>query len=477
MRRRAVLLLTTAMTAALVALMASGLASAQTETTFTVNSIADTGDATPDGTCDSCTLREAIQEANFNDNDPLADTIAFAIPGNGPHTIAPASRLDPITEAVTIDGYTQGDDTATTDDDAKENTLRAPGAIDAVLKIELDGTNAGPSAIGLDIEAPGSVIKVKGLVVNNWDGLGIVVLGAGTGTSIQGNYIGTDASGTVDEGNRFGGVELFSNVSGVTLSGVNVGGTSPDKRNLISGNGDATFFGRGVMISGAAVTGTNVEGNLIGTKKDGTGFLGNRGAGVEIGSADGNTVGGTDSDLTDTNSPANTIAHNLEDGVRLTFSGTGNRILSNSIHGNGDLGIDLSGGTENAFGVTANDRKDRDTGPNNLQNYPVLASATHSASTGTNTIKGRLNSRPRTNFTIQFFRQLEDPGIAAEGDIFIGQTTVTTSRKGKRSFTFTPLGLASLGLAEGQTVTATATSNLTSDTSEFSAPVTVSEVP
>jgi CSLREA domain-containing protein len=80
--------------------------------TFIVNSTADTGDATPDGTCDTCTLREAIQEANFVSG---ADTINFAIPGNGPHTITPNPALPQITEAVTIDGYTQ--------DGASPNTL------------------------------------------------------------------------------------------------------------------------------------------------------------------------------------------------------------------------------------------------------------------------------------------------------------------------------------------------------------------
>ncbi len=90
-------------------------------TTFTVNSTADPG---TDG-CDAteCTLREAITAANAN---PGTDTIEFDIPGNGPHTISPTSVLPTITEAVTIDGYTQGKSTATGDDDAKENTIPAP---------------------------------------------------------------------------------------------------------------------------------------------------------------------------------------------------------------------------------------------------------------------------------------------------------------------------------------------------------------
>jgi CSLREA domain-containing protein len=83
-------------------------------TTFTVNSTGNDGDTTLDGTCDSdptaatvtCTLREAIQEANANDNAPTVDAIDFNISGAGAHTISPTgSDLPSITEAVTIDGY------------------------------------------------------------------------------------------------------------------------------------------------------------------------------------------------------------------------------------------------------------------------------------------------------------------------------------------------------------------------------------
>ena len=71
---------------------------AQAATTFTVTKTADTND----GTCDAdCSLREAITEANT-----LAgtDTIAFNIPGGGPHTIQPTSALPTISDPVVIDG-------------------------------------------------------------------------------------------------------------------------------------------------------------------------------------------------------------------------------------------------------------------------------------------------------------------------------------------------------------------------------------
>src|SRR5690349_24377722 len=62
---------------------------------FTVTGTADTG---------AGSLRQAILDANAA---PGADTIQFAIPGSGVQTIRPATLFPVITDAVTIDGYTQ----------------------------------------------------------------------------------------------------------------------------------------------------------------------------------------------------------------------------------------------------------------------------------------------------------------------------------------------------------------------------------
>ncbi|MGI8786344.1 MAG: CSLREA domain-containing protein [Pyrinomonadaceae bacterium] len=80
--------------------------------TFTVNSTGDGGDAnTADNICETatigeCTLRAAIEEANFT---MAADTIGFAIaPFNGSvKIIAPAAPLPDIIQPVIINGYTQ----------------------------------------------------------------------------------------------------------------------------------------------------------------------------------------------------------------------------------------------------------------------------------------------------------------------------------------------------------------------------------
>lgn len=175
---------------------------------------------------------------------------------------------------------------------------------------------------------------VKGLVINRFSFAGIEIQ-TGGGNRIEGNFIGTDASGA----------QRRSNFFGVSVgAGNTVGGTSLEARNVISGN-------RGRGVASYSGFGNRIEGNIIGTGKDGISSLGNGGAGVytEYGRG-GNTVGGT------TPGAANIIAFNSLDGVRIQDNpsspgnSTGNRITGNSIFSNALLGIDL-----NADGRTNND--------------------------------------------------------------------------------------------------------------------------
>jgi hypothetical protein len=408
----------------LVALMAVGLMltakPAHADTTFTVTSTSDfTGGS----------LRAAISNAN---NTPGADTINFNISGSGVKTIRPLEALPDITEAVTINGYSQPGATL--------NTL-AQGT-NANLLIQLDLANAG----GLEIEASNSV--VRGLVINNSPGSSVSIR-SGTGNRIEGNFIGTDASGTLDRDNFGIGAQIDGG------SNNTIGGTSPAKRNLISANG-----AMGIEISSNGTGDNVVQGNLIGTQKDGVSPLGNSGEGVYVDTSD-NTIGGTGLGA------ANVIAFNNGDGVFVEFVGvanTGNRISGNSIFSNGGLGIDLRGGTEDATGATANDPKDPDQGANDLQNKPVITSAKTVG--GTTTIQAKLNSTPSDPFVVEFF---SNPSGEDEGKKFIGNKAVSTNSNGNVTFTFVP----SQAVAVGQRITATATNVVDKNTSEFSAPRTV----
>jgi hypothetical protein len=432
-------------------------------TTFTVNVRGNDADLNiNDGVCDAvlltagnqCTLRAAIEEANDTEG---ADTINFNIPDNplipGPEvqTIVLVPSLPTITDTVAIDGYTQPG--------ASPNTL-AKGT-NAQVKVELDGSNLSADQDGLLIRASDTV--VRGLAINGFDqgrsGIRIEAFGNSvTGVKIEGNFVGTDASGTQARGNS-SGVTISTINSGAVASANTIGGTTPGARNLISGNNE----GGGVNLSANLNTemqGNRVEGNLIGTGPSGTQALGNGNFGVRIRNAVGTVVGGS------TQSSANTIAFNAQDGVVITADGSGsirNSILRNSIFSNAGLGIDLVGGTENAAGATANDPGDADSGANGLQNFPVLASAKTGG--GKTTISGNLNSAPNRTFTVQFF---SNPSGTDEGKKFIGQKSVTTGSDGKGTFTFVP----DQTVSTGQRITATVT-NAEGNTSEFSAPKSV----
>jgi len=403
-------------------------------TAFVVNSTFDGEDNnTWDGKCftgdissgtEKCTLRAAIQQANATSGK---DTIKFNIPGGpGVKTITPSSELPDITQAVIIDGYTQPG--------ASANTLA--NGTNAALMVELNGAGFNlASRSGLGIAA--SNTTVRGLIINRWDSA--VRIERGTRKNvISGNFLGTDSSGNQDLGNG----------NGVVVQGAShtVGGAAPGLRNLISGNQN------GVAIYGSG--NNKVLGNLIGTKFDGTSLLGNSADGVRIFESPNNTIGGSVS-------ARNIIAFNGFDGVRILGSqATRNRVLSNSIYSNGDLGINL----DQQDYVTPNDNgppPDADAGANNLQNFPVISEVlTSNAST---TVRGSLKSTPNRSFTLQFFYgPNRDASGFGEGQAFLDQKTVTTNASGNASFDFALARKAPAGLF----LTATAT-DANGNTSEF----------
>src|ERR1043165_6776506 len=156
---------------------------------FVVNSTGDGADSnTADGFCNdgtgNCTLRAAIMESNAHAG---TDSISFSIAGAGVHTISPASALPAVTDAATIDGYTQPG--------SSQNTLSAGD--NAVIQIELDGTNAGSNSSGLVISAGNTT--VRGLAVNRFgaggagDGIELTTVGSNV---ITGCFIGTNAAGS-----------------------------------------------------------------------------------------------------------------------------------------------------------------------------------------------------------------------------------------------------------------------------------------
>ncbi|MBI4749351.1 MAG: hypothetical protein HY774_12740 [Acidobacteria bacterium] len=473
--------------------------------TFMVNSTGNGADSnTADGVCNdgsgNCTLRAAIQQANASSG---SDVINFAIAGAGPHTIAPtgSTNFPSIQDTLTINGYSQSG--------TSRNTLAVGD--NAVLRIELNGSGAGPASRGLQLDASNCVIS--GLVINRFQAYGIelstgssnqiegcfigtnvagdtdlgnlldgirvsdstnntiggsavgnrnIISGNNshgididfdtttppTGNTIVGNYIGVNAAGTGDLGNSFHGIDTSSSTT-------TIGGSAVAQRNVISGNNRG-----GVRIDAGGISGMLVAGNYIGTDANGAvvSGLGNSDYGVVVIAANTNTIGGTSA------GQGNVIAGNgFIGGVHLVGPGAANnRILGNSIFSNTGVGIDIAASFTTVDGVTPNDLNDDDFGVNGQQNFPVLTGAT--ASGGNTIVTGMLNSTANTAFRIEFFSNPTcDSSGNGEGQTFLGFTNITTVGN-NATFSATLSG----AVTTGHVVTAIAT-DAAGNSSEFSA--------
>jgi titin len=261
---------------------------------------------------------------------------------------------------------------------------------------------------------------------------GVLISGAGTsGNLVQGNYIGTNPTGTRALSNQ-DGVLIQAGAVNNTIGGAvasTIGGTGAGARNVISGNRSV-----GVAITGAGTGGNVVEGNFIGTQAGGTGPLGNGSAGILINrGATSNTVGGT------VPGTGNVIAYNMQAGVRVGGLATaGASILGNSIFANGSTdrgpGIQLTGGA------------------NGSELPPTIKSITPGTA-GSMTISG--TAKPGSRVELFEDATCADP----EGRQFIAAVVPMADGNWRVSVALLPAGSG---------VTATETDRSTLDTSPFS---------
>ncbi len=221
--------------------------------TFTVNSTSDAVDKTPgDGICATaaglCSLRAAITEANLH---PGPDTIAFAIPGAGVHTINLASGLpvvSDITGGLTIDGYTQPGSSPNTD----------PAIDNAVINVQITTNTANID--GLIFASAGNL--VRGLAMYNLRHSITFQTSSATNNSVTGDFIGTNATGTFVAKTFVSGGDGVTVTQGATYT--LVGGADPADRNVISGNSSGGFSSDGEQSDH-----NTIQGNLIGLGPNG----------------------------------------------------------------------------------------------------------------------------------------------------------------------------------------------------------------
>ncbi len=451
-------------------------------------------------------LRDAINQANLN---PGMDSIMFGIPGAGVQTIMPLSQLPQITDpaGVLIDGFSQP---------GSMNGGNPPST--CILMIEIDGSLAGGSH-GLWIICSNNIIQ--GLIINNFEQDGIRIESPGFDVNnnwIYANFIGTDPSGTVAQGNGTNQMSLWAGVNIlVTASTPGINHDNMVEGNLISSNyaegvaicncppGDVfmnyvyfnyigtdimgmTDMGNihdGVLIAEGAhdnvvgdnlISGNDFEGiciigyaeesiitignqiihNIIGMKVDYT-PLANTMDGISIGQYGNIYQGGF---APDNYIDGNDIAYNGNNGITVwehpmdNINCDNNMITQNSIHDNVWIGIDLDDD-----GVTLNDPGDPDMIANQDLNFPVITQAVNDNATGQTTISGKvdIDSDPTTAI-VEVFKAAPDPTGYGEGEFFLGSVSPAADS--------TWIIIVSMGLAYGDSITAT-TTDIYRNTSEF----------
>ena len=386
-------------------------------------------------------------------------TAALANGVNGVHVLASSTQIGGVaagTGNVISGNRINGIRVEPTETPVTDNAIRGN-----YVGTDVTGTaDLGNAGDGIRIETGsntvGGLTAAARNVVSGNTGHGIFLHGA-TANVVQGNYAGTNATGTAAIGNGIDGIAIDGGDHN-TIGGSATAGAG----NLASGNTN-----QGVSVFGvdfATSTDNIVQGNRVGVQAAANDPLPNGGDGIRLHNASNTLVGGTEP------GDGNLIRANGQAGVAvLTFSGrpaTGNRILRNSIGANAGLGIDLG-----LNGLTPNDNggietpPDTDAGPNNFQNFPVLASAEQQGS-GVH-VTGTISSTPSTTFRIDYYASAScDPSGNGEGERWIGWGNVTTAVNGQGAI---DTGADLTGPTSiGERITATAT-DPSGNTSEFSA--------
>ena len=315
-----------------------------------------------------------------------------------------------------------------------------------LIGLDAAGTNGigngnGYGGVLLDNGATGNVIggtvgNARNVISGNAPA-GIFFAGTATsGNVVEGNYIGTDISGSTAVPNSLAGIYMPFGTPGNIIGGA-VAGVG----NVISGN----FYG--LYLANPDTSGNWVEGNDIGTDGTGTNPLPNYDGLIIFGGATNNIIGLKP----DGSGLGNRIAFNDWDGVLVGDTNTaGISVRGNSISENSGFGIELV-----------------DDG-NHFQNFPVITNAFGYGNS--TTVSGTLNSLADQTFFVDIYRNLL--AYPDQGEFYFGTAGVTTDASGNANFSLT----STAANYAGQYFTATATA-ASGDTSEFSPAVLATNLP
>ncbi len=316
-----------------------------------------------------------------------------------------------------------------------------------------NGANGAPANgwPGIRIQATaanwigGLAVGARNVISGNYSD-GVLMLGSSL-QSVQGNFIGLDATGSKALGNLGQGIQLYNSSSNL------LGGVAARAGNVISANRyDGIFFNNASQ--------NTLQANYIGLAADGISPLGNTNFNVECDSGcTNNLIGGPDSGAGNAIAYAKTVAGTGNyAGVRVRDGAFNNLISHNAIFNNDALGIDLgSAGTNAIVHLQTNSV----TNGNRGQNYPWLTNVISGTST---LIRGWFDSGPNKTYSLEFFAgPAGDPSGLGEGQVFLGQTNFTLGAICPTNFAIT----LPATVPPGWVVTATATDSA-NNTSEFS---------
>lgn len=284
----------------------------------------------------------AIYNANTNNNVVAGNWVGLNAAGTGSLANGQGIQLDFASAGIDPRNNRIGTNADGIRDDVERNVISGNGVGVAVNGNGTTGNVIAGNFIGTDVSGTigfgnvgdgvfignsasnntvgGTTASARNIISGN-NGDGIEVNGStSTGNLIQGNYVGTEVSGTQSLAN--------SGIAGINVSGSStiIGGNTPASRNIVSGNAVL-----GILIQNSTAVGNSIVGNYVGTNAAGTVAVPNVSDGIRIASAVNTILGGTLA------GSGNLISGNRLDGIDIRTGASGTLIQGNFI------GTDVTG--------------------------------------------------------------------------------------------------------------------------------------